>query len=357
MDYQAISPLFNLPMLGTGRSRSVSPENFTGEKGGGGRATEGTGAQAARDLGQGWKVSPSIVIQPEETAVLANIAGSGVIQHFWITTHPQHWRSLILEMFWDQESSPSVRVPLGDFFCHGWSEPAGMQSLMVAVNPRGGFNSYWPMPFRDDARIVLSNIGPKDAVVYYQIDYCEDTVAPEAAYFHAQWRRSHPLATMQSHVIADEIRGQGHWVGTYLAWQTNHTGWWGEGEVKFYLDGDDEFPTICGTGTEDYFGGAWDFEQPIGHYQAFSAPFSGFHQVIQPDGLYQSQTRFGMYRWHVADRIQFQQDLKVTIQALGWRKDGRYLPLQDDIASVAYWYQSEPHHPVAVLSPDELDNT
>jgi hypothetical protein len=136
-----------------------------------------------------------------------------------------------------------------------------------------------------------------------------------------------------------------------MAWGVNNNGWWGEGEIKFYLDGDDRFPTICGTGTEDYFGGAWDFEHPIGQYGSFSAPFSGLPQVITPDGLYQSQQRFGMYRWHVMDPIRFRQDLRVTIQALGWRSEGRYLPLQDDIASTAFWYQTEPHAPFPAL-PD-----
>ena len=151
------------------------------------------------------------------------------------------------------------------------------------------------------------------------------------------------------------MSGQGHYVGTYLAWGVNNTGWWGEGEIKFYMDGDREWPTICGTGTEDYFGGAWDFEFPPGQYGVFSGPYSGLPQVIQPDGLYRSQQRFGMYRWHIMDPIRFQRELRVTIQALGWRSKledkPRYLPLQDDIASTAFWYQAEPHAPFPSL-PD-----
>src|SRR3712207_5505094 len=139
------------------------------------------------------------------------------------------------------------------------------------------------------------------------------------------------------HTLLDGIQGSGHYVGTYLAWGVNNNGWWGEGEIKFYLDGDDAYPTICGTGTEDYFGGAWNFDVPGQGYTTFSTPFLGLNQVIQPDGLYRSQQRFGMYRWHIMDPIRFQQDLWVTIQALGWRRaledTGRYLPLQDDIAS------------------------
>jgi hypothetical protein len=133
----------------------------------------------------------------------------------------------------------------------------------------------------------------------------------------------------------------------------NNNGWWGEGEIKFYMDGDEQFPTICGTGTEDYFGGAWNFEHPRGEYGVFSTPFLGLPQVIRPDGLYQSQQRFGLYRFHVMDPIRFEEDLRVTIQALGWRSamdgQGRYLPLQDDISSVGYWYQAEPHAPFPEL--------
>jgi hypothetical protein len=148
------------------------------------------------------------------------------------------------------------------------------------------------------------------------------------------------------------VQGQGHYVGTYLAWGVNNTGWWGEGEIKFYIDGDARHPTICGTGTEDYFCGSYNFENRETHqYQEFTTPYSGLHQVIRPDGVYRSQTRFGLYRWHIVDPIRFQQDLRVTIQALGWRSGGRYLPLQDDIASVAYWYQALPTSPFPTL-PD-----
>jgi hypothetical protein len=146
---------------------------------------------------------------------------------------------------------------------------------------------------------------------------------------------------------ADGLRGHGHYVGAYLAWGVHSTGWWGEGEIKFYLDGDTDWPTICGTGTEDYFGGAWNFEHPKGDYGIFSAPFSGLPQVIKPHGLYQSQQRFGMYRWHIMDPIRFREDLRVTIQAPGWRSplagERSHLPLQDDLASTAFWYQTEPH--------------
>ncbi|MDF2715858.1 MAG: hypothetical protein K0R28_2783 [Paenibacillus sp.] len=339
----------NISRLSHAKTRSISAENFTGEKGKAGMATEGTGAKSAEGLGQGWKISPSIIIPGNSTVVIAEIDGPGAVQHIWMTTAPANWRKFILRAYWDGEENPSVETPLGDFFCNGWGERCNVNSLPIAVNPAGGFNSYWEMPFRKAAKITIENIGDDQGVLYYQVTYALTEIADDMAYFHAQWRRNNPLPYQEVHTIVDGIRGHGHYVGTYIAWGVNNCGWWGEGEIKFYMDGDREFPTICGTGTEDYFGGAWNFEQPRGEYGLYSTPFLGLPQIIKPDGLYRSQQRFGMYRWHIMDPIRFENDLKVTIQALGWRNatqsGKRFLPLQDDIASVAYWYQAEPHAP------------
>jgi hypothetical protein len=342
--------LGNLAMLSSARTRSISAENFHGEKGAGGTATEGTGAIPGRELGRGWKISPSINIAGNETVQIAEIDGPGAIQHIWLTVHPTHWRRLLFNIYWDNEAMPSVSVPIGDFFASGWCERVNIASLPIAVNPAGGFNSYWEMPFRRHARIEVVNLAP-DPVngFYYQVDYTLTDVPEDRGYLHAQWRRSNPLEYGTDHTLLDGVRGQGQYIGTYLAWGVNNNRWWGEGEIKFFLDGDTEWPTICGTGTEDYFGGAWNFEHPQGEYGTFSTPFLGMPQVIRPDGLYRAQQRFGLYRWHVMDPIRFATDLRVTIQALGWRSDlegqKRYLPLQDDIASTAFWYQSEPHAP------------
>ena len=188
-------------------------------------------------------------------------------------------------------------------------------------------------------------------VLYYQVDYILTEVPSDAAYFHAQFRRTNPLVYKENYVLVDNIKGKGHYVGTYLAWGVYNNGWWGEGEIKFFMDGDGEFPTICGTGTEDYFCGSYDFDTrkknaagvDVVDYTEFNTPYAGLPQVIRGDGHYQVMQRFGMYRWHINDPVRFEKDLKVTIQALGWRNDGRYLPLQDDIASVVFWYQAEPH--------------
>lgn len=353
--------LGNLSRLSNARTRSASAENPTGAKGGGGMAESGTGAAAARDLGRGWKVSPSIDIAGSSTVTLADLEGPGAIQHLWVTVHPSAWRRLVLRCRWDGEATPSVETPLGDFFCSGWCRRCNVNSLPIAVNPAGGFNSYWEMPFRRRAEITIENLSPDPVPgFYYSVDYVLTDVPDDTAYLHAQWRRDNPLPAKQVHTLLDGVRGQGHYVGTYLAWGVNSNGWWGEGEMKFYLDGDGEWPTICGTGTEDYFGGAWNFEHPRGEYGAYSTPYLGLPQVIRPDGLYESQQRFGMYRWHVPDPIRFQAELRVTIQALGWRaqQEGRrrYLALQDDIASTAFWYQNEPHAPFPTLpDADELE--
>lgn len=340
--------LGSLSRLSNAQTRSISAENPTGAKGQGGKATEGRGAIAAQELGQGWKVSPSIAVKGKSTVVLADIDGPGAIQHIWMTISPEFWRRMILRFYWDGEETPSIEVPLGDFFCNGWGVRCNVSSLPVAVNPAGGFNSYWEMPFRKHARITVENLSPDDSTsLYYQITYTLTEVPEDRAYLHAQFRRNNPLPYQEVHTLLEGVRGQGQYVGTYIAWGVNNNGWWGEGEIKFYMDGDTGFPTICGTGTEDYFGGAWNFEHPRGEYGVFSTAYLGLPQVIKPDGLYQSQQRFGMYRWHVMDPIRFQEDLRVTIQALGWRAQlsggRRYLPLQDDIASTSYWYQTEPH--------------
>jgi hypothetical protein len=341
--------LGNLSRLSSARTRSLSPENFTGELGQGGMATDGTGASAARDLGQGWKLSPSIKIQPGEVREIAAIDGPGAIQQIWMTPTGT-WRFSILRIYWDDQEQPSVECPVGDFFAAGWGKFAPVSSLAICVNPGSAFNCYWEMPFHKKCRITLENIAPDEMVLYYQINYTLTEVPEDTAYFHAQFRRINPLPYKEVYTVLDGIQGQGQYVGTYMAWGVNNSGWWGEGEIKFYLDGDGEFPTICGTGTEDYFCGSYNFEnQATKQYQEFTTPYAGMPQVIRPDGVYASQTRFGLYRWHIMDPIRFQQDLQVTMQALGWRSGGRYLPLQDDIASVAFWYQTLPTAPFPLL--------
>lgn len=342
----------NLWQLSDAKTRSICCENPTGGKGAGAMCEleDGAAAFAARDLGKGWKVNPFMAVAPNSTVVLADIEGPGCIEHIWMTPD-KRWRDKILRFYWDGQEHPSVECPIGDFFACGWNEYAQVSSLAVCVNPGSAFNCYWQMPFKKRCLITLENLG-EASTFFYQIDYCLTEVPDDAAYFHAQFRRSNPLPYKSDHIILNGAQGKGQYVGTYMCWGVNNNYWWGEGEIKFFIDGDGEYPTICGTGTEDYFCGSYNFENKKTHqYQEFTTPYSGLCQVIRPDGLYNAQTRFGMYRWHITDPIRFESGIRVTIQALGWRGGGRYLPLQDDISSVAFWYQTLPGKPLEPL-PD-----
>lgn len=348
--------LGNLPRLSDARTRSISAENFRGEKGRGGMAETGCGAGGARELGAGWKISPSVEIPAGATFVLADIEGPGAIQSMWMAGVISKYS--ILRFYWDGQEQPSVEVPLPDFFALGWhhniNDDTGrfpsILSVPVMVAPNRGYNCFWEMPFRRRCRITLENVGMEPQNCYYQINYTLTEVPGDAAYFHAQFRRSQPV-TDGVHTILDGVQGQGQYVGTALSVGLNGANrWWGEGEVKFYLDGDRDYPTVCGTGTEDYAGGAYNWDVN-GRYTTYSGPYMGMHQVIQPDGLYVSQQRFSLYRWHILDPVRFSTDIRVTIQDLGWREGGRYLIRQDEMASVAFWYQTLPTAPFPPL-PD-----
>ncbi len=348
--------LENLYQVSAAESRSISPENFTGEKGRAGMATNGTGSHASSELGQGWKVSPSVGIKAGTTFTLGEIKGPGCINQIWMTP-TGNWRHSILRFYWDDETNPSVECPVGDFFACGLGKYAQINSLAVCVNPGSAFNCYWPMPFHKKARITLENLDDKDMTLYYQINYTLAAVPKDAGYFHAQFRHEYPLKTKGLYTILDGVKGEGQYVGTYLALKVNNPGWWGEGEIKFYLDGDREFPTICGTGTEDYFCGSYNFENHDTHkYQTFSTPYAGLAQVLPPDKTYEAGQRFSLYRWHITDPVHFKKELKVTMQALGWQDGGKYLQMDSDMASVAFWYQKEPHQQFPKLpARDELD--
>ncbi|MBQ8400053.1 MAG: DUF2961 domain-containing protein [Clostridia bacterium] len=337
---------------------SVCPENPTGKKGEGAKATldKGSAARAARELGQGWKVNPYIIVQAGETATLADIRGEGAIKHFWITDNAKCGRQLILRIYFDDCDTPAVHAPLSDFFANAdYNEYRQISSLAMCYNPRKGMNCYFEMPYFKSFRVELENIGATAANVYYQLDCEEKKLPPNSLYFHAQFRRVNPLPYKSVYTILDKIQGNGLYVGTYLHWGVKSNGWWGEGEIKFYIDGDTEFPSICGTGTEDYFCGAYDFGVD-GKYTEFSTPYTGLSKVGYTDGMYQSQRYFDMYRWHITDPVYFKEDLRVTIQALGWRSEERYLPLQDDISSVAYWYSDNLDDAyLPMLSADDLE--
>ena len=341
-----------LPLLKKRKSRSINWENRNGEKGKGGMASSVLGASR--------KGSPCISgISSGETVTLAEIEGPGVIQHIWITVTDRTsernryiLRDLVLRMYWDDEENPSVESPLGDFFCCGFGVSYPVNSMPIVVNPTRGFNSYFPMPFYKKAKITIENQCDEEVpAFFYQVDYCLTDDLPEnMGYFHAQWRRQRLTDKGQDYVILDQVKGRGQYVGTYMALTTLERYWYGEGELKFYLDGDQEYPTICGTGTEDYFGGAWSFAtQQNGRTveNTYCTPFLGYPYYSHHDSFihndYHNDDQMpqrSFYRWHIMDPVFFENEIKVTIQQIGVYHGG-FFESQDDVATVAYCYQSE----------------
>jgi hypothetical protein len=332
------------------RSRSINAENPTGQP--------GMGARTASALGPGRKGSAFYPLAAGETLELANITGPGVIRHIWITvadtTPAGPWvlRDLVLRMYWDDEAVPSVEVPIGDFFCNGFGARALVTSEPIVVAPTGGMNSYFPMPFRKAARVTLESQHPGDLEhVFFQIDYTvNDRLADDVSYFHAQWRRTNGTAALgEDHVMLDGVSGAGHYVGSYIALTSLERYWWGEGEVKFFLDGESD-PTQCSTGLEDYAGGAWAFQDALRSDPApvpltFSAPYFGYPYFSASDGTkaspfaVETAPSHGLYRWHLPDPIIFTESLRVTLQQIGAWNHGLF-ERSDDISSVAYWYQT-----------------
>lgn len=334
------------------KTRMISAENPKGGKGEGCMASPDPENPelywSKNSLGKGWKVCPFIRIRPFETVVIADIEGSGYIRQIFMTSDRPRFSELVIRIYWDDEETPSVECPLGAFFCMGHdSKPHNVYSMPVVVAPHRGCNAYWSMPFRKHARIEIENQGDTYTEIFaYKVLYHLKEVEETAAYFHAQYRRTLTSEENPVHTIADGVKGKGVYVGTYLAWTALNSGWWGEGEVKFYIDGDEEYPTICDNGTEDYFGGAWNFggygvlgDKPE---QEFNSPFIGL--AFASAGDKEGPKKLSMYRFHIEDCIGFERDLKVTVDTIGWRRDyKKYKHMSEDVASVAFWYQTEPH--------------
>ncbi|AXX65071.1 MAG: DUF2961 domain-containing protein [Lactobacillus sp.] len=346
------------------QSRNITPENKYGEK--------GKAAMSASKLGVGRKGSPSVPINPNETITLAEIEGPGIIRHIWMTVPDKTTagsfvlRDLILRMYWDDESTPSVEVPLGDFFCNGFGQSCEVNSLPIVVNPTAGMNSYFEMPFRKKAKITLTSEHPNFIKhIFYTFSYALTDVPDDALYFHAKWNRERSTKKGIDYTLIDNIKGHGYYVGTYMALCALERYWWGEGEFKFYLDDDQEFPTITSTGAEDYFGGAWAFHKrnygELPYAKNFNTLFMGYPFQSKRDSTrdYFSAGKpnpnsphgfgddalpmHGLYRWHLPDPISFHKNLRVTFQDLG-NDDIKLYEREDDISTVAYWYQNEPHN-------------
>lgn len=330
-------------------SRSASAENPHALPGQGGKAANGRkGAPCIVGLGHG------------SVHTLLDVDGPGVIRHVWCTIPPGnrlHMRNLILRMYWDGQQTPSVEAPLGDFFGMAHGRQRNLVSELISMQNGTGFNCWIPMPFSKHARITVENDSGSDiSMLFYQIDFTTgDTLDGNTGYFHAQFRRANPCPIHEDYTILDGVTGRGVYLGTVLGVRSLYQeSWWGEGEVKFFIDGE-ALPTICGTGTEDYVGFAWGLGE-------LCTPWQGCPYKNDDLGLY------SFYRFHAKDPIYFQQSLKVTIQQIGYgsRKDASahygsdftctpaagpqpgdecYYDRSDDFCSVAYWYQSLPTRP------------
>jgi hypothetical protein len=286
-------------------SRAITFENPTGARGAGG-ATFG-----------GRKGAPSRRLEVGERVVLAELTGPGTVRHIWCTippAPPADMRAFVLEVFYDGRAEPSISVPLLDFFGCPLGRPVPLASMLAVVAEGRGFNAYFPMPFRESMRVELSNGSTRAAETYFQIDYTlEREVADDAGVLHVSFRRENPTELRRDFVIADDFHGAGRFLGCAIGVRPIDGGYWyGEGEVKVYRDGDNELPTICGTGLEDYVGSAWGMGAHVGPYAG--VPLDRRAPGTSPMSIPDFVT---FYRWHVPDPIVFAQSLRVTIQQIG----------------------------------------
>jgi len=312
-------------------SRSISFENPTGAK--------GQSARTASKLGVGRKGAPSKSIKPGETVTLCNIKGPGVIRHIWMTTHrrPESLLGMVIRAYWDNQKQPSIEVPIGNFFgiSHGGEPRQAYQSAVHSVNPNAGMNIWLPMPFSKRGRFTITNHSDKGTVLFYNIDYTlADSLAEPFGRLHILYRRENPTTLKKDFVILPKRTGMGRFVGCVLGIRPLSGDWWGEGEIKVYLDGDEQFPTIAGTGTEDYIGQSWGLQDKTYLYGGTSLNSGGLISI---------------YRWHIKDPIYWKKDIRVTIQQIGW-KGGLY-ERQDDWSTTTFWYEPLPAAPLPPL-PD-----
>ncbi len=311
-------------LLDTGLiSRSISFENPTGRP--------GEGGQTSSRLGRGRKGLPSRGIAPGETVQLCDIEGPGTIRHFWLTTgdQPVNLRSLVIRAAWDGQAHPSIACPVGDFFgfAHGKAMP--YQSAVHSVSTEAGMNLWLPMPFVKRVKCTLTNEGREKATVYYQITYTlGDKHADDVGRLHVLFRRENPTKQRRDFELLPLRKNKGRYIGAVIGVRNLHPDqWWGEGEIKVYMDGDTQYPTIVGTGSEDYVGLAWGVQQTPFLYHGCSLDKNNF---------------VSMYRWHLPDPIAWKKEARITIQQIGAAKHKGLVETEDDWSCATFWYEPLP---------------
>jgi hypothetical protein len=310
-------------------SRSFSFENPTGEKGGGGKASS--------HLGVGRKGMPAKDLAPGETVTLCDIQGPGAIRHIWVTTRsePVNLRSMVVRAWWEGQEHPSIECPLGDFMGIAHGQVRAYQSAVHSVGKSAGMNIWLPMPFAKRAKLTMTNDGAEKSVLFYQVDCTVgDELPADFGRLHVLFRRENPTTLKQDFELLPKREARGRFIGSVIGIRAMEGNWWGEGEVKAYLDGDKEFPTICGTGSEDYVGLSWGIQQTPFLYNGCSLDEKGF---------------VCMYRWHLPDPIVWKKDARITIQQIGWG-NGLY-ERRDDWSAATFWYEGVPSAPLPAF-PD-----
>lgn len=320
---QPASDVIHQPyLLDTGLvSRSISFENPTGAPGEGGKASS--------NLGVGRKGAPARQIAPGETVPLCDIEGPGTIRHIWITTDrvPIVQRACVMRAYWEGQEHPSLECPIGDLFGFAHGRITAYQSAVHSVGPTGGRNLWLPMPFTKRARLTFTNESEKTIPLFYQLTYTAgDKHAADVGRLHVLFRRENPTTEKKDFELLPQRRQKGRFVGSVIGIRNLHPDqWWGEGEIKVYLDGDQEFPTIVGTGSEDYVGLAWGIQLAPFLYNGCSLNDKNF---------------VSMYRWHLPDPIAWQKEARITIQQIAW-KNG-LAETQDDWSAATFWYEPAP---------------
>jgi len=309
-------------LLDTGLvSRSISFENPTG--------APGEGGKAASKLGVGRKGAPSITLKAGQEVQLCDIEGPGTIRHIWMTTKrsPANLRSLVLRAWWDGQAHPSIECPIGDVmgFAHGKVMP--YDSAAHSVGQNAGMNIWLPMPFNKRAKITLTNEGKENVPLFYQIDYTVADKHPgDVGRLHVLFRRENPTTTRQDLELLPQRKSKGRFIGAVIGIRNLTPGqWWGEGEIKVYMDGDTDFPTICGTGSEDYVGLSYGMQQTQYLYNGCSLNEKNF---------------VSMYRWHLPDPIAWRKECRITIQQIAWKQG--LAETQDDWSCSTFWYEPVP---------------